>query len=167
MFYNGRMLRQAIACAEFCHRDQLDKNGEPYINHPRRIADNADTHSKKILAYLHDCLEDQRNKLILYIALELNHPETSDLDYTDETALWLVSLFFGPEVSDALDAISHRKNEPKPLYYKRVRANALAHSVKLLDIADNTDPDRLARLDAETQIRLNTKYNAALASLTL
>jgi (p)ppGpp synthase/HD superfamily hydrolase len=163
--YTERMVEQAIACSKFCHRDQLDKNGSPYISHPMRLVENSDTNAKKILSALHDCLEDQPAKLIEFIKSELN--SDIELDCSTETALWLVSLFFGPEISEALDAISHRKNEERELYYMRVKQDPLAHSVKLLDIGDNTDPKRLLLLDADTQARLIKKYDKAIACLTL
>lgn len=47
-----------------------------------------------------------------------------------------------------------------------MRAVPLALTVKLADLADNSDPQRLARLDAATRERLITKYARARAELT-
>ena len=44
------------------------------------------------------------------------------------------------------------------MYYERVKSNGLAHSVKLLDLADNTDPKRMLLLPSNVQERLLTKY---------
>jgi hypothetical protein len=48
---------------------------------------------------------------------------------------------------------------------RRVAANPLAVTVKRADIADNLSPARMARLEAETQARLQTKYATALRLL--
>jgi hypothetical protein len=58
-------------------------------------------------------------------------------------------------------AISRRPEETPESYYKRVRANPLALEVKAADIADNTDPARLAALDDDIRERLVEKYAAA------
>jgi hypothetical protein len=42
-----------------------------------------------------------------------------------------------------------------------VRADAWAVMVKTADLADNTDPERLERLDAATRERLTAKYKRA------
>lgn len=51
-------------------------------------------------------------------------------------------------------------------YYARVRRVPLALTVKLADLADNSDPQRLARLDDATRERLVAKYARARAELT-
>jgi len=47
----------------------------------------------------------------------------------------------------------------------RVRANEIALWVKLADIADNTDPERISRLDEDTRKRLAKKYSKSLRFL--
>lgn len=47
-------------------------------------------------------------------------------------------------------------------YYRRVAADDLAIVVKLADIWDNTDPDRVARLDPQDRTRPQDKYRHAL-----
>jgi len=61
-------------------------------------------------------------------------------------------------VVDAVDAMSKRPGEPLKDYYARVMAHPVARTVKLADIADNTDPNRLALLDEPTRVRLTAKY---------
>lgn len=134
-------LYKAIAIATKAHEGQKDKSGNPYIEHPLRVAVMADTIEKKIVAVLHDVVEDTD------ITLEYIYEE------------------FGPRVMDAVNAITHRSHEPRPRYYERVKQNALAHSVKLLDIMDNLCEERLATLDEQTQVRLRAKYAMALEIL--
>jgi hypothetical protein len=52
------------------------------------------------------------------------------------------------------------------VYYARIRPNPLALAVKLADVADNSDPDRLAQLAPEVRERLTRKYAKAVAALT-
>lgn len=70
------------------------------------------------------------------------------------------------EVVAAVEAITRRRNEPRTAYYDRVLAEPLAVAVKLADIADNSDPARLAALDEATRTRLAEKYRKAWAYLS-
>ena len=70
------------------------------------------------------------------------------------------------EVVAAVEAVTHRPHEPRTDYYARVRANDLARVVKLADVADNSDPARLADLDEPTRARLTAKYAKAREHLT-
>lgn len=127
----------AEALATFAHRGQVDKSGEPYIDHPRRVADRMPGPSLQAVAWLHDVVEDT------------------------DISLVQVALHFRPEVVDAVDALTHRAEEPREAYYRRVAANDIAYEVKLADLADNTDPNRMAKLDADTRRRLTSKYAKA------
>lgn len=133
----------AIKNAADFHEGQLDKNGDPYILHPLRVMLHAslNTDQERIVAVLHDAVED-----------------------ADVSLAW-VGAQFGDEIADAVDAISQRKDEQRGDYYKRVKANPLALKVKFADIADNSDPLRLARLDEATQQRLAVKYRDAIIAL--
>ena len=136
------LLVQAINLAEKAHAGQVDKCGNPYIEHPKRVMEMADTTEKKIVSILHDVVEDT------------------------DISLETIERLFGEDIAEAVDAISHRKNEPREEYYKRIMENGLAYSVKLLDLADNTDPERMSKLDHETQSRLYKKYMKTYEILT-
>jgi len=134
-------LAEEIAAA--AHRGQVDKAGQPYITHPARVAARvAGDENAVAVAWLHDVVED--------------------------TAVTLVDLeeSFPAEVTTAVDALTRRPGEAPAAYYARVRAVPLALTVKLADMADNSDPQRLARLDAATRERLIAKYARARAELT-
>lgn len=66
----------------------------------------------------------------------------------------------------AVDALTRRPGEAASDYYARVRRVPLALTVKLADLDDNSDPHRLAQLDAATRDRLTAKYTCARAELT-
>ena len=52
------MLAKALNIAYSAHQGQIDKGGIPYIQHPIRVALNCLTDDEKIVALLHDVIED-------------------------------------------------------------------------------------------------------------
>lgn len=138
-----RINTRAEAIARAAHSGQVDKSGQPYIEHPARVA--ARVQGDELLeaiAWLHDVIED------------------TDVQLADLRAE------FPDAVVDAVEAISHRAGEPRVDYYARVARNPLARQVKDADIDDNTDPARTALLDSATRTRLAAKYAAAREALT-
>jgi len=136
-------LAQGIAFV--AHRGQTDQLGAEYIDHPGRVAETFDPISQPVevaVAWLHDVLED-----------------------TDLTAQRLREAGVAPEVIDAVLLLTRTPDVAEAEYYARIRTNAVARSVKLADIADNTAPWRLRKLDHETQARLAEKYGKARAAL--
>ena len=139
---SGFTLDDAIQLARRAHEGQLDKSGRPYIGHPLRVMGRLTGHRERMVAVLHDVIED-----------------------TDVTGEDLTEAGCPPEVVAAVLAISKHPGEPQDAYLTRVAANPLALAVKRADIADNLSPDRMARLDAPTQARLTAKYATALRLL--
>ncbi|MFS8103799.1 HD domain-containing protein [Lentzea alba] len=135
-------LSDAITLATAAHDGQVDKSGRPYIGHPLRVMASVEGEHAQMAAVLHDVIEDT--------------PVTAD----DLTARGCPA-----EVVDAVVALSHLPEEPQDVYLRRVAANPLAVIVKRADIADNLSPARMARLDDETQARLEIKYATALRLL--
>jgi hypothetical protein len=139
---NTFTLDDAIQIARRAHEGQLDKSGRPYIGHPLRVMGLVATEHERMVAVLHDVVED-----------------------TSVTIDDLASAGCPAEVLSAVDAISKRPGEERDTYLARVAGNPLALVVKRADIADNSSPDRMARLDEPTQQRLSTKYATALRLL--
>lgn len=137
-----QLVVNAEATARGAHAGQLDKLGDDYIRHVERVARRVWTPLEMVVAWLHDVVEDTN---VTLTALRVHYPE------------WVVV---------AVDAITHAANEPRHAYYERVRGNPIALSVKVADIADNTDPRRLLRLPAGEMTRLMKKYADALYMLT-
>ena len=52
------MLERAIEIAVEARKGQLDKGGNPYILHPLRVMMSVDLELEKIVAVLHDVVED-------------------------------------------------------------------------------------------------------------
>ena len=130
----------ARGLASGAHAGQTDKAGRPYIDHVRRVARGLGPQGM-VVGWLHDIVEDPP---VTLDALAVTFPT------------WVVA---------AVDAVTHRDNEPRSVYYERVKANALAHAVKVADVLDNSNPHRLGRLDVATADRLVAKYEAALDAL--
>lgn len=55
---NNNLLQKAIEIALQAHKGQTDKGGHDYILHPFRVACNCDTNDERIVAVLHDTIED-------------------------------------------------------------------------------------------------------------
>lgn len=132
-------LTRAIESAAVVHDDQTDKAGVPYILHPLRLMLRAATEDERIVAVLHDVVEDSPVSVE-----EIRHG-------------------WGITIADAIDAISHRVNERYEDYIERVAQNPLATAVKVLDLEDNLDPrrDSTCLLSPATIL----KYARALARL--
>jgi (p)ppGpp synthase/HD superfamily hydrolase len=124
------------------HAGQVDKAGEPYIGHVGRVAAGVNAGDEQAVAWLHDFIED-----------------------TDVSESDLLAAGIPAALVEAVVAITHLPDEPRADYYARVRANALARAVKLSDVADNSDPDRLAALGPATADRLTRKYEQARVAL--
>ena len=135
-------LEEAIALARRFHDGAVDKGGRPYIEHPLRVMARVSTDQEKLAAVLHDLLED------------------TELSATD-----LVAAGCPARVVQAVDALTRRPDETYDDFIEGVLTDPVARSVKLADIADNLDPDRLAQLDPDQASALRAKYQRALARL--
>ena len=132
-------IAQAEAMARAAHAGQVDKAGQPYMDHVHAVAD-AVAHrgvDHRIVALLHDTLEDCADRNIVSPAL--------------------IAAAFGGDIAAAVDAITKRDGEEYiDGYIARVLANPLATEVKRADLAHNMG--RLHCLDPATQDRLKAKY---------
>ena len=136
-------LAEAIDIATSAHAGQVDKAGAPYIQHPLRVmAEVGSDEARQMAAILHDVVEDTPITLDRVRALGCPEPAV-----------------------EAVDALTRRPGEPPQNYYHRVAQNPIARTVKLADIADNSNPSRLAALAPEVQRRLRLKYESALRAL--
>ena len=140
---SSEVIAAARAIASIAHRGQTDKSGEPYIDHPRRIAERLTDPSQVAAAWLHDVIED-----------------------CGISAQDLAAAGIPGDVIDAVVLLTRSDEYTSDHYYASIRENPIALAVKLADIDDNTDEERLAKLDTETQERLREKYRAAIRALT-
>lgn len=141
------LVERAKALAYRAHAGQVDKAGRPYIEHVARVAAAVqDDPAAEAVAWLHDVLEDAPQEMQNWIG---HHLEDN---------------FYGVIVDAVID-LTRFPNYPIDAYYADIRANPLALRVKLADIADNANEDRLALLDEKTAARLRRKYAKALEAL--
>ena len=132
-----QLLGRAARIAAVAHEHQVDKVGEAYILHPLRLMSRAQTDDERIVAFLHDVVEDS--------------------DWTLEA---LVAEGFPPHIVDAIGCLTSCKGESYDDFISRVLASPLAARIKLLDIEDNMDMTRLGELTDKDLERLR-KYHAA------
>ena len=137
------MVIRALEIAAVAHAGQVDKAGIAYIRHPITVASLVETPEEKMVAYLHDVVED-----------------------TDVTLADLKEAGFSTAVLDAVNAMTHRKDEPREEYLKRVKANPLARRVKLADLTHNSDLSRIPD-PKEKDIKRREKYLKELEYLTI
>ena len=135
------MIGAAFELAFAAHQGQTDKAGMAYIGHVVRVAAGVETDDERVVALLHDVVED------------------CDVPLSD------IEAKFGVDTAAGVDAMTRRDGEAPEAYYARVRANPLALRVKRADIADNSSPERLKLLDEATRKRLTKKYAHALSAL--
>ncbi|WP_261331571.1 HD domain-containing protein [Maritalea mobilis] len=135
-------LGEAFELAFHAHAGQVDKAGNPYITHLVRVSASLSDRDARVVALLHDVLED-----------------------TATTAEDLAAKF-PPDICAAVEAITKRPGEGYDTYLARVAANPISREVKLADMADNADPARLAALDPAERARLTEKYATARTLLT-
>lgn len=142
------MIRLADSIADNAHLGQVDKNGWPYISHPRRVA-------FKVREIAPEELRAEAQIVGVIARYRRGYRSHSPLP---------CSVLFA-RIIDAVDALTKRPHEPLESSMARVRANEIALWVKRADIADNTDPERISRLDEDTRKRLTKKYNKSLRLL--
>lgn len=143
--------------AELVHRIQVDKAQKPYIDHPRRVAENVQlTSSFKQLpkkdradliaaAWLHDVVEDSGDDA---------WPEVTLKDLAD----WGIN----SRVVEIVDLLTRKADVPDDTYYSRIKANPLARLVKIADITDNSNKQRILWVEDAGTPRNPTKYVHAL-----
>jgi (p)ppGpp synthase/HD superfamily hydrolase len=127
-------LELALQIAVKAHAGQKDKSGEPYIFHPIRVMQRCSTPKAKIVAVLHDTVED-----------------------TDVTFKDLEAAGFDSGTLDTLRLVTHEKDVPYDEYIDALMHDPVAVEVKLADLEDNSDIRRLKEIGAKDVERLK-KY---------
>lgn len=130
-------LKVSIDLANKYHHKQVDKSGLPYILHPLHVMNNVSGIEAKIVAILHDIIED-----------------------TPLTIEDLMIHGFDLNIVDAIDIITKIKGEHYDDYLKRVKDNELARIVKIADLSHNMDISRLANPTEKDYTRIE-KYRKA------
>lgn len=139
------MLELAKFVSENSHKNQIDKAGIDYFaGHIQAVVNGVTTNKEKIVAYLHDTVEDT--------------PLTIER----------IKELFGEEIGEAVFAITKSKDGSLSYddYIERVKANPLARAVKISDLKYNMDLSRLEKVGiTEKDIKRAKKYQKALKKL--
>ena len=127
----------ALELAVEKHKNQTDKAGNPYILHPLHVMENVNSKDGKIVAILHDIIED-----------------------TDITEDYLLKIGLSKRIVDAVVALTRSEDIDYQEYIKTLSSNPLAKEVKLADLEHNMDLKRLPTLE-EKDLERNRKYQIA------
>ena len=121
------------------HSRQKDKAGKLYIFHPLNVSFGVKSKDAKIVALLHDVIEDSEYTI----------------NYLD---------FLSDKQKQSLRLLTHRKEEPYFQYINRIKSNDIAKEVKLSDLMHNSNLSRL-KVITEKDIKRNEKYKRAIELL--
>ncbi len=129
-----------IACQ--LHAGQTDKAGRPYIEHLTRVLlrvqmDGGDRF-QQIAALLHDSIEDEKT-----------------------TADELLALGVPSEAVVLVQALTKRDEQSYEDYLRGLIGLDRVLTVKMADLDDNSDPERLELLPERQRMRLQAKYAQA------
>lgn len=122
-------LQTAIEIAVRAHAGQTEKNNDrPYVLHPLRMMNSVQEEKAKIVAVLHDVVED-----------------------TTTTEHDLRKAGFSEEILAGVLSVTRQEGESYTDFVVRVKRNPLGKQVKLADLLDNYNlPRTLFRLDRIT-----------------
>jgi len=134
-------LERAIAIAATAHAGQVDKGGAPYILHPLKVMLRMSTLEERIVAVLHDVVED--------CAISLD-------DLRKEG--------FSEEVLSAIESVTKVAGESYEDFVDRAAQNPIGRVVKLADLEENSDLSRIASPSWEDLERIE-KYRRPIGRL--
>lgn len=127
--------------------NRTDKAGEPYIGHLKRVSSRLQNEDEICAAILHDTLEDIEG-MTEEILLSLN---------IKENIIDMVKLVTKTPNTSYEDEIN-----------KIIKSNNIgALRIKYSDMLDNSNPERLSKLDKDTQEKLTKKYKPQLEKIII
>lgn len=131
----------ALQIAIRAHEGQKDKSGRDYVMHPIRVAGRCKDPRAKIVALLHDTVED-----------------------TDVTPDYLRGQGFPEDIIAGVLSVTKREGESYEDFVARAAKNPIGKEVKRADLEDNMDIRRLKEITDGDVVRLR-KYLRAWQSL--
>ena len=133
---------RAIEIAVEAHKGQKDKAGMPYVLHPLRLMFKMESNNEKIAALLHDVVED------------------SDWTLDD-----LKKEGFNSDVIEAVSLLTRDEKDSYDEFVQKTVSNPISKNVKIADINDNLDLNRLNVIMDKDIARIK-KYHRILKSIT-
>lgn len=131
-------LERAITVATAAHEGQTDKAGATYICHPLRVMARMESEIDRVVAVLHDVVEDS------------------------EFTLDDIQSEFDIEIRNTVEVLSKRDHEREGYmaFIERAATNPIATRVKLANLEDNMDLTRLDDAD-DSVIEKQREYHEA------
>jgi len=129
----------ALKIAIQAHREQKDKSGREYVMHPIRVAERCKDPRAKIVALLHDTIED-----------------------TFVTSEYLRSEGFPDEIISGVLSVTKQEGESYEDFVRRASDNPIGREVKIADLEDNMDIRRLQEITEDDVARLRKYLQAWL-----
>ena len=120
---------------------KTDKAGLPYYNHLLKVYANVSEYDEKIIALLHDVVEDT----------DITFDNLKEYGYPDS-------------ILEALKVLTKKKGEYYPDYIERIieSNNIQAMNVKLADLKHNIDINRIEKPTINDYERINKRYIPAI-----
>ena len=117
--------------------DKLDKSGIPYIVHLMKVYEGVDDYKEKIVALLHDVLEDTKVSI----------DDLKEFGYDSDILL-------------ILSYLTKKKGEYYPDYIDRIISSNNIHvlNIKLSDLKHNMDIKRIKNPSVNDYERVNKRY---------
>lgn len=147
-------IEEAIELAIYCHKDQKDKSGKPYILHPLHVMCKVRTEKEKIVAVLHDVVEDHYARV------------------GEESVEKFYKSFEDQEIAEAIKALTRKDGEEYSDFIVRVSKNIIATRVKIADLEHNMDLERFDVIDKKDinrflKYKRSKEYLQGITSYTL
>ena len=138
-------IQDAFRFAQEHHEGQVDKAGQPYFGHIRRVFEavggfDADPPEVAVVALLHDIVEDT--------AVGLNEIEER----------------YGQLIREAVAALT-KDDRPYEVYLEQVKRHPWARRVKIADLTDNSHLGRIPQPSDKDRARVK-KYQRGLEYLS-
>lgn len=121
------MLQKAIDFATKVLEGKKDYSGQPMVAHALRMMDRMETDEEKMIAVLHDVVEE------------------GGCSFHE-----LKEAGFGRAVLEGVDVLTRRPNMKYFDYIDDISTNSTAVKVKLAELAENKDQDRVNKLSFQT-----------------
>ena len=134
----NEQLEIAIELAIKYHKGQMDKGGNPYILHPLEVMNDVDRMESKIVAVLHDIIED-----------------------TECTVDTLREWGINEDAIKSINTLTHKEGMSYMEYIREISYDFIATEVKLVDLKCNMDLSRLNRKITNKDLERNKKYMKA------
>lgn len=134
----NEQLEIAIELAIKYHKGQIDKGGNAYILHPLGVMNDVDRMESKIVAMLHDIIEDTECTIDILREWGINE-----------------------DTIESINTLTRKEGMSYMEYITEISYDLIATEVKLADLKCNMDLSRLNRKITNKDLERNKKYMKA------